>query len=113
MALISDFGARQWLPHRAVRRIGPALTARMPKGLYARSIMIVVLPIVILQDQSLRTVQDAVRAALNRRAMLFAVQPFAGCLDTDESDLAGGRRVVTAHEFVVQTLQQLGHRHLL
>src|SRR5688500_4126389 len=50
MALISDFGARQWLPHRALRRIGPALTARMPKGLYARSILIVVLPIVILQS---------------------------------------------------------------
>ena len=34
-------------------------------------------------------------------------------LDDFEVALAGGRRVVAAHELVVQTLQQLGHRHLL
>jgi two-component system osmolarity sensor histidine kinase EnvZ len=50
MALISDFGARIRLPGRAMRRLGPALSAQLPKGLYARSILIVVLPIVILQS---------------------------------------------------------------
>src|SRR5688500_5947044 len=31
-------------------RLGPGLMGRLPKGLYARSILIVVLPIVILQS---------------------------------------------------------------
>jgi len=56
MALIGDIGTRMGLPVRALRRLGrplrglsPALTARLPKGLYTRSILIVVLPILILQ----------------------------------------------------------------
>jgi hypothetical protein len=52
MALISDFATRRWLPGRALQRLGAALTERMPKGLYTRSILIVVLPIVILQTLS-------------------------------------------------------------
>ena len=78
MALIGDFGlriARPWLPSalaarwgalrarlsglpwgrvslpgRPFRRIGPALTAHLPKGLFARSILIMVLPMIILQS---------------------------------------------------------------
>lgn len=50
MALIGDLGTRLGLSGRALPRLGPALTAALPKGLYARSILIVVLPIVILQS---------------------------------------------------------------
>ncbi len=49
MALISDSATRAWRPGRALQRLVAALTERMPKGLYTRSILIVVLPIVILQ----------------------------------------------------------------
>src|SRR3954470_20264005 len=49
MALIGDIGTNIRLPGRLLARLGPALTDRLPKGLYARSILIVVLPILILQ----------------------------------------------------------------
>jgi two-component system osmolarity sensor histidine kinase EnvZ len=49
MALIGDIGARVRRPIRILERIGPALMAKLPKGLYARSILIVVMPILILQ----------------------------------------------------------------
>ena len=71
MALIGDIGMRLRLPDRLHRayalaadrlqrwaafaqrlplpHVGAVLTDRLPKGLYARSILIVVLPILILQ----------------------------------------------------------------
>jgi two-component system osmolarity sensor histidine kinase EnvZ len=56
MVLIGDIGARMGFPARVLRRLArslrgllPAITARLPKGLYTRSILIVVLPILILQ----------------------------------------------------------------
>lgn len=50
MALIGDIGTRMGLPRRNLWRLGAALTSGLPKGLYARSILIVVMPIVILQS---------------------------------------------------------------
>jgi two-component system osmolarity sensor histidine kinase EnvZ len=57
MSLIGDIGSRMRLPERVLRlpgrladRLGPAFKASLPKGLYARSILIVVMPIVILQS---------------------------------------------------------------
>jgi len=50
MALIGDIGTRMRLPRLNLRRLGAALTSGLPKGLYARSILIVVMPIVILQS---------------------------------------------------------------
>jgi two-component system osmolarity sensor histidine kinase EnvZ len=49
MALIGDIGARMRLPGRLWQRIVPGLMERLPKGLYVRSILIVVTPILILQ----------------------------------------------------------------
>ena len=50
MALIGDIGTRIGWPGRLLAGFGPAVTARLPKGLYARSILIVVMPIVLLQS---------------------------------------------------------------
>ena len=51
-ALFGEIGAHLRLPARLrlLRRLGPALMGRLPKGLYARSILIVVLPIILLQS---------------------------------------------------------------
>jgi two-component system osmolarity sensor histidine kinase EnvZ len=49
MTLIGDIGTRLRQPHRILQGMGPGLMARLPKGLYARSILIVVMPILILQ----------------------------------------------------------------
>jgi two-component system osmolarity sensor histidine kinase EnvZ len=50
MTLIGDIGTRIRLPGRILQRLVPAVTARLPKGLYTRSILIVVLPMIILQS---------------------------------------------------------------
>src|SRR5215204_5885348 len=51
-ALFGEIGAHLRLPARLrlLRRLGPALMGRLPKGLYPRSILIVVLPIILLQS---------------------------------------------------------------
>jgi two-component system osmolarity sensor histidine kinase EnvZ len=55
MTLVGELQAR--IPTQRLRRtldalrgLGPRITARLPKGLYARSILIVVMPIIILQS---------------------------------------------------------------
>lgn len=50
MALISDFGGRIRRGTAPLRNFGQSLMRRLPKGLYARSILIVVTPIVLLQS---------------------------------------------------------------
>lgn len=50
MALIGDFGSRIRRATAPLRKFGQALMRRLPKGLYARSILIVVTPIVLLQS---------------------------------------------------------------
>jgi hypothetical protein len=50
MALIGDIGTRIRQPTKLFQGLGPALTARLPKGLYPRSILIVVMPIILLQS---------------------------------------------------------------
>lgn len=50
MALIEDFGIRVRRGTAPLRNFGEALFRRLPKGLYARSILIVVTPIVLLQS---------------------------------------------------------------
>lgn len=50
MSLIGDLGTRIGTPARLLQRLVPALTSRLPKGLYTRSILIVVLPMLILQS---------------------------------------------------------------
>jgi two-component system osmolarity sensor histidine kinase EnvZ len=50
MALIGTLPTRMRFPARMAHRVGSVLKAGLPKGLFARSILIVVLPIVILQS---------------------------------------------------------------
>jgi two-component system osmolarity sensor histidine kinase EnvZ len=50
MTLIGELGTRLRWPSRMLRPLGPAIMTRLPKGLYARSILIVVLPMIILQS---------------------------------------------------------------
>ncbi len=50
MALIDDFGDRLRRGTAPLRNFGEALFRHLPKGLYARSILIVVTPIVLLQS---------------------------------------------------------------
>lgn len=50
MALIGDLGTRLRKRSDVLRPVARFMSARLPKGLYARSILIVVLPIIILQS---------------------------------------------------------------
>ncbi len=50
MALIGDFGSRVRRGTAPLRNFGQVLMRSLPKGLYARSILIVVTPIVLLQS---------------------------------------------------------------
>ena len=73
MALIGDFRSRLRLPG-ALRHAGRRLMTRLPKGLYPRSILIVVMPILILQavvayvfmERHWQTVTRRLSAALAR-----------------------------------------------
>jgi two-component system osmolarity sensor histidine kinase EnvZ len=99
MALIGDFGrrisrpwrvparpwGRFWLPVRPFRRIGPALTARLPKGLFARSILIMVLPMIILQSVVAYVFMERHWELVTRRLSSAVTRDIAGIIEVIET----------------------------
>ena len=91
MALIGDMGTRIRLPDRvrkrfeSVQRLGSALTGRLPKGLYARSILIVVLPILILQAVVANVFMDRHSQVVTRRLSSAQARDIAPQLEVIES----------------------------
>jgi two-component system, OmpR family, osmolarity sensor histidine kinase EnvZ len=103
MALIGDLGARMRLPERlrlwqavvaawfrgaaaAVQRLGlhhlgGALMDRLPKGLYARTILIVVLPILILQAVVAYVFMERHWQTVTRRLSSAVVSDIAAVID--------------------------------
>jgi two-component system osmolarity sensor histidine kinase EnvZ len=107
MALIGDIGARFRLPHPLRRfgevakgsariageywrrfgleRLGLALRDRLPKGLYARSILIVVLPILILQAVVAYVFMERHWQTVTRRLSNAVVSDIAAVIETMET----------------------------
>jgi two-component system osmolarity sensor histidine kinase EnvZ len=91
MALIGDIGTRIRLPDRvrkrfeAVRRLGATLTGRLPKGLYARSILIVVLPILILQAVVANVFMDRHSQVVTRRLSSALARDIAALIEVIEA----------------------------
>ncbi len=91
MALIGDIGTRMRLPGRLRRRLGflrglgPALAARLPKGLYARSILIVVLPILILQAVLANVFMERHFEAVTRRLSVALARDIAAIIEVIET----------------------------
>ncbi len=107
MALIGDIGARlrppPWLRHigeiaqgwwlvaverwrrYGLNRLGLAIRARMPKGLYVRSILIVVLPILILQAVVAYVFMERHWQTVTRRLSSAVVRDISAIIDTIET----------------------------
>jgi two-component system osmolarity sensor histidine kinase EnvZ len=91
MALIGDIGTRIRLPGRvrkrfeSVQRLGSALTGRLPKGLYARSILIVVLPILILQAVVANVFMDRHSQVVTRRLSSALARDIAALIEVIEA----------------------------
>jgi two-component system osmolarity sensor histidine kinase EnvZ len=91
MALIGDIGTRIRLPDRvrkrfeSVQRLGSALTGRLPKGLYARSILIVVLPILILQAVVANVFMDRHSQVVTRRLSSALARDIAALIEVIEA----------------------------
>jgi two-component system osmolarity sensor histidine kinase EnvZ len=91
MALIGDIGARIPLPGRVrhwlgrLGGVGSAVTARLPKGLYARSILIVVLPILILQGVLANVFIDRYLERVTRRMSTAVARDVAAIVEVIET----------------------------
>jgi two-component system osmolarity sensor histidine kinase EnvZ len=95
MALIGDLGSRirlprfsplrRVLPRLGVPGVGPALTGRLPKGLYARSILIVVLPMVILQSVVAYVFLERHWQTVTRRLSSALTRDIAALIDVIET----------------------------
>jgi two-component system osmolarity sensor histidine kinase EnvZ len=91
MALIGDIGTRIRIPGRvrkrfeSVQRLGSALTGRLPKGLYARSILIVVLPILILQAVVANVFMDRHSQVVTRRLSSALARDIAALIEVIEA----------------------------
>src|ERR687893_576788 len=66
-------------------RLGPGLMARLPKGLYARSILIVVLPIVILQSVVAYVFMERHWQLVTRRLSNAVTRDIAAIIEVIES----------------------------
>src|SRR5688500_1790488 len=92
MALIGDLGAHMRLPGRLARlprrigeRLSPAFKAGLPKGLYARSILIVVMPIVILQTVVAYVFMERHWELVTRRLSNALTRDIAAIIDVIET----------------------------
>ena len=83
--MISDFGSRVRRGTAPLRKFGRSLTQRLPKGLYARSILIVVTPIVLLQSVVAYVFMERHWETVTRRLSASVARDIAAIIEVMET----------------------------